>query len=121
MSSSARAFNPKKLPGGKGGLKPYSANVFIAGVGAVGGALINQFNSLDRQKYDINVIGLCNSTKMRWRGPEVSVDELYGGKSKNWSEIVEKLIESRSEEHTSELQSRGHLVCRLLLEARRPR
>src|SRR5437870_10163090 len=25
-------------------------------------------------------------------------------------------IENRSEEHTSELQSRGHLVCRLLLE-----
>src|SRR5690625_5321288 len=25
-------------------------------------------------------------------------------------------IEGRSEEHTSELQSRGHLVCRLLLE-----
>src|SRR5690625_2202083 len=26
------------------------------------------------------------------------------------------LLEPRSEEHTSELQSRGHLVCRLLLE-----
>src|SRR5690625_1143705 len=26
------------------------------------------------------------------------------------------LVEERSEEHTSELQSRGHLVCRLLLE-----
>src|SRR5207253_8066281 len=26
------------------------------------------------------------------------------------------MIDSRSEEHTSELQSRGHLVCRLLLE-----
>src|SRR5690625_410126 len=26
------------------------------------------------------------------------------------------LLEERSEEHTSELQSRGHLVCRLLLE-----
>src|SRR5690625_7038554 len=26
------------------------------------------------------------------------------------------LYSSRSEEHTSELQSRGHLVCRLLLE-----
>src|SRR5690625_5313209 len=25
-------------------------------------------------------------------------------------------VASRSEEHTSELQSRGHLVCRLLLE-----
>src|SRR5690625_5921123 len=29
---------------------------------------------------------------------------------------VEKVLEERSEEHTSELQSRGHLVCRLLLE-----
>src|SRR5439155_13541563 len=28
---------------------------------------------------------------------------------------------SRSEEHTSELQSRGHLVCRLLLEKEKPR
>src|SRR5690625_6916875 len=27
---------------------------------------------------------------------------------------------SRSEEHTSELQSRGHLVCRLLLEEKNP-
>src|SRR5437660_9688058 len=27
----------------------------------------------------------------------------------------------RSEEHTSELQSRGHLVCRLLLEKKNPR
>src|SRR5690625_6556944 len=26
------------------------------------------------------------------------------------------LVDGRSEEHTSELQSRGHLVCRLLLE-----
>src|SRR5437870_7497355 len=27
-----------------------------------------------------------------------------------------RLLNLRSEEHTSELQSRGHLVCRLLLE-----
>src|SRR5207253_5315141 len=32
--------------------------------------------------------------------------------AKTWKEIVK----GRSEEHTSELQSRGHLVCRLLLE-----
>src|SRR5690625_5751585 len=30
---------------------------------------------------------------------------------------IEKL--NRSEEHTSELQSRGHLVCRLLLEKKK--
>src|SRR5439155_2328585 len=34
-------------------------------------------------------------------------------KNHRYYEIVE---ETRSEEHTSELQSRGHLVCRLLLE-----
>src|SRR5690625_6144302 len=28
-------------------------------------------------------------------------------------------VEVRSEEHTSELQSRGHLVCRLLLEKKK--
>src|SRR5690625_6052829 len=30
----------------------------------------------------------------------------------------EERARSRSEEHTSELQSRGHLVCRLLLETK---
>src|SRR5207253_10829566 len=30
--------------------------------------------------------------------------------------LPEALAMDRSEEHTSELQSRGHLVCRLLLE-----
>src|SRR2546422_4280146 len=31
------------------------------------------------------------------------------------------LLVQRSEEHTSELQSRLHLVCRLLLEKKKPR
>src|SRR5207253_8672073 len=31
----------------------------------------------------------------------------------------QRLISERSEEHTSELQSRGHLVCRLLLEKKK--
>src|SRR5207253_11500702 len=33
--------------------------------------------------------------------------------------IAGSLADSRSEEHTSELQSRGHLVCRLLLEKKK--
>src|SRR5690625_6450722 len=32
---------------------------------------------------------------------------------------VDKTSMERSEEHTSELQSRGHLVCRLLLEKKK--
>src|SRR5690625_5941553 len=35
-----------------------------------------------------------------------------------WSDYLfaKTFLQDRSEEHTSELQSRGHLVCRLLLE-----
>src|SRR5690625_5409812 len=33
--------------------------------------------------------------------------------------ITEVIKKHRSEEHTSELQSRGHLVCRLLLEKKK--
>src|SRR5207253_11211723 len=39
---------------------------------------------------------------------------LFGG----WSRRARNR-ERRSEEHTSELQSRGHLVCRLLLETKK--
>src|SRR5690625_3514240 len=34
-------------------------------------------------------------------------------------DVQNRIIEGRSEEHTSELQSRGHLVCRLLLEKKK--
>src|SRR3989442_5147257 len=35
------------------------------------------------------------------------------------AEVVVRVVEDRSEEHTSELQSRPHLVCRLLLEKKK--
>src|SRR5690625_6822677 len=42
---------------------------------------------------------------------------------KQWSEyeVLDWIVtfRPRSEEHTSELQSRGHLVCRLLLEKKK--
>src|SRR5690554_7305440 len=40
----------------------------------------------------------------------------YEGAKKRYPEITEEI---RSEEHTSELQSRPHLVCRLLLEKKK--
>src|SRR5439155_19123188 len=48
----------------------------------------------------------CSSSHHRPRGPIFS---FLARPRSAFSEI-------RSEEHTSELQSRGHLVCRLLLE-----
>src|SRR3989442_11142099 len=35
------------------------------------------------------------------------------------SQLIRSACEERSEEHTSELQSRPHLVCRLLLEKKK--
>src|SRR5215208_2178446 len=56
------------------------------------------------------------------RGPSRSVpaatiiEELRGLLEQGYREAV---LTGRSEEHTSELQSRGHLVCRLLLEKKK--
>src|SRR5690625_5548313 len=47
------------------------------------------------------------------------MESLYNDAHALWSHEEETLLDNlieRSEEHTSELQSRGHLVCRLLLE-----
>src|SRR5207253_9181625 len=43
--------------------------------------------------------------------------------ARSWSSLScrrSSVISDRSEEHTSELQSRGHLVCRLLLGKNKP-
>src|SRR3712207_8222735 len=45
-------------------------------------------------------------------------DELRAAKNDDW--MCEVLSYVRSEEHTSELQSRQYLVCRLLLEKKTP-
>src|SRR3712207_7086198 len=37
----------------------------------------------------------------------------------NWAVLTTKSAKRRSEEHTSELQSRQYLVCRLLLEKKK--
>src|SRR5690625_5987789 len=44
---------------------------------------------------------------------------LYTGFDPNTAQMQFVEFARRSEEHTSELQSRGHLVCRLLLETKK--
>src|SRR5206468_13065364 len=53
-------------------------------------------------------------------GPDFQVDEIIRrdarGNEKDRTQIGISYFRARSEEHTSELQSRSDLVCRLLLE-----
>src|SRR5690625_6262185 len=47
------------------------------------------------------------------------IDHIYLNELKQSGMYAGYGNETRSEEHTSELQSRGHLVCRLLLEKKK--
>src|SRR5690554_6968276 len=55
--------------------------------------------------------------KLNVNGGSISVGHPYGVSGSRLTGHA--LIEGRSEEHTSELQSRPHLVCRLLLEKKK--
>src|SRR3712207_7675334 len=48
-----------------------------------------------------------------WRIPELHGNE---GNVERWVRVKSETLVLRSEEHTSELQSRQYIVCRLLLE-----
>src|SRR5690625_6898839 len=61
-------------------------------------------------------IGCTPQTLLTWIN-KMEVDS--GIKPGVTSDQAARMKELRSEEHTSELQSRGHLVCRLLLEKKK--
>src|SRR2546429_3506776 len=53
-----------------------------------------------------------------WRG-NTRISRGVGMQTMDWCTAVTSKRHRRSEEHTSELQSRLHLVCRLLLEKKK--
>src|SRR5437870_10598559 len=65
----------------------------------------------------------------REAGPALRVEALEIGLRRREHDVLARILSDprgvhapaheRSEEHTSELQSRGHLVCRLLLEKKK--
>src|SRR5690625_4578288 len=76
--------------------------------------LIGLLSTLQLQRRDkpITLVGPKGLKEyVEWNFNFAKVELLY---EVNYVEVEED-FEGRSEEHTSELQSRGHLVCRLLL------
>src|SRR5690625_6095269 len=80
-------------------------------------SVFGQFLKLrNKQSSLLFFLFLCcfpEAAHLRVEGPHKSLRTHLIGEIDGLPEISHRL---RSEEHTSELQSRGHLVCRLLLE-----
>src|SRR5690625_2295675 len=62
---------------------------------------------------------ICPQEHSRARKPSPAYCPRSGGCCTSTISPTPATIPQRSEEHTSELQSRGHLVCRLLLEKKK--
>src|SRR5690625_6367973 len=64
-----------------------------------------------KRRFPRVVISGCNKGNRHAKFLQIFAQQHGGG--------AENTARARSEEHTSELQSRGHLVCRLLLEKKK--
>src|SRR5256886_13573010 len=53
------------------------------------------------------------------RSQQNATDYFLGGRTAPWWALAFSIVATRSEEHTSELQSQSNLVCRLLLEKKK--
>src|SRR5690625_6945967 len=71
-------------------------------------------HQLSKRYENICVVGDSDQSIYRWRG--ANIENILNFEKDYVQTKVIMLEQNRSEEHTSELQSRGHLVCRLLLE-----
>src|SRR3712207_8299488 len=77
--------------------------------------LTNEFVSLVKDTSLVSVIGLAELL----RAARVLQSETFNGTPLIAAALIYLAICLRSEEHTSELQSRQYLVCRLLLEKKK--
>src|SRR2546429_6590535 len=83
-----------------------SYDIVIIGSGAGGGTVAQELAPLVRDGVRILVLE---------KGPRFA-DQEFTGRELEMADALYQDGGARSEEHTSELQSRLHLVCRLLLE-----
>lgn len=76
----------------------HTVHVFLAGLGTIGGNLLQQIIDLEQLPFDMNIIGACNSRKMIWNDhgipPSQIMDKLESeGETTDWKTIIERLSE----------------------------
>src|SRR5690625_2317378 len=97
----------------------YDPNAVVNYVSLVSGVIINTFVSLGDKVEKGQVLAEIRSAELNKMATQVKQLKAQLKVAQRELESQESFYEdniARSEEHTSELQSRGHLVCRLLLE-----
>src|SRR2546422_4643983 len=75
----------------------------------------------DTATTEIYTLSLHDALPIYVGGREIRLRVVHAGSMVPRDHSVKSSCEVRSEEHTSELQSRLHLVCRLLLEKKKNR
>ncbi|MEX2477009.1 MAG: hypothetical protein WD357_01140 [Gracilimonas sp.] len=92
MTLALKRSIPEKKP------KKKKLTVFIAGIGAVGGTLLQQIMALDHPFFELEIIGFCNSRSTHWN-PDTqqlkNAGALQSGVQTDWDKITKKLIQER--------------------------
>src|SRR5690554_7103285 len=71
------------------------------------------------QNLEVVAVADIDIERAKARAEQFNISKAYLPEELLADDEVEMVINLRSEEHTSELQSRPHLVCRLLLEKKK--
>src|SRR5690554_7593113 len=106
----ARSKANSKKSGGRGRKRKGAVSVDFEGVESGGRTISDGWAQLTVKKVEL---------KESESGNEMFATQFEATRGKEKAIVYENFVlvpQARSEEHTSELQSRPHLVCRLLLE-----
>ena len=71
------------------------------------------------QRIGVNINQIAKRANATGNVYQEDIEEIKGALKEIWRLQRLSLLKARSEEHTSELQSRQYLVCRLLLEKKK--
>src|SRR5690625_129593 len=85
-------------------------------VAALSGATGDQFDALRAKAKELGETTMFSASEA---ADAMGFLAMAGFDTNEVLETIPGTLQLRSEEHTSELQSRGHLVCRLLLEKKK--
>src|SRR5258708_17277085 len=106
-----------------GSVKPHRAKVNISKIDQVEAALKSTLAAFGKVDALVNSAGIAGKNATVWETPIddwIRVHDInLNGTFYTCRTVAPHMIKNRSEEHTSELQSPDHLVCRLLLEKKK--